>query len=108
MSGFEVDHQKLIKSGQEMSQHGTSASTIATDVQKAEVPTIAWGLLGIECGLYEMYVGMLADLNQHLSDMGQHLDQTSSAMVSTGQAYQQVDQAIQQNMKQIAPETESA
>ncbi len=101
MSGFQVDHQQLIKAGQQISQHGSSSSSIAEDVQKAEVPTLAWGLLGLDCGLYEMYVGMLTDLNQHLSDIGQHLGQTGATMVSTGQAYQQVDQEIQQIMRQL-------
>lgn len=103
MSGFQVDHQQLATAGREISQHGSGSSSIAQQVSAAEVPTTAWGLLGIECGLYEMYLGMLSDLNQHLTDLGQHLDSTGSAMVSTAQAYQQVDQQIQQTMQKLSP-----
>lgn len=105
MTGFVVDHAQLANAGQQISQHGSSSSSIAQQVKAAEVPTLAWGLLGLSCGLYEMYVGMLADLDQHLSDMGQHLDQTGSAMVSNAQAYQQIDQHISQIMRQLDPGT---
>lgn len=108
MPGFAVDHGQLAGAGQQLSQHGSSTSSIAQQVQAAEVPTLAWGLLGVTCGLYEMYLGMRGDLNQHLTDMGQHLDQTGSAMVSNAQAYQDVEQAIATSMRQLDPGTESA
>jgi hypothetical protein len=108
MPGFAVDHSELARAGQQISQHGSSTSGIAKQVQAAEVPTLAWGLLGVSCGLYEMYLGMLNDLDQHLNDMGQHLDQTGSAMVSNAQTYQDVEQAIAKTMQHIAPGTESA
>lgn len=108
MPGFAVDHGQLASAGQQISQQGSSTSSIAQQVKAAEVPTLAWGLLGMTCGLYEMYLGMLNDLDQHLSDMGQHLDQTGSAMVSNAQGYQEVEQQIAKIMQQILPGTESA
>lgn len=108
MTGFAVDHTQLANAGQQISQQGSSSSSIAQQVQAAEVPTVAWGLLGLSCGLYDIYVGMLADLTQHLSDMGQHLDMTGSTMVSNAQAYQQIDQQIATTMQQLDPGTASA
>lgn len=108
MTGFAVDHSQLANAGQQISQQASSSSSIAQQIQAAEVPTLAWGLLGVSCGLYEMYVGMLADLNQHMADMGQHLDMTGSAMMSNAQAYQQIDQQIAGTMRQLDPGTASA
>lgn len=108
MPGFAVDHGQLATAGQQISQHGSSTSSIAQQVQAAEVPTLAWGLLGVTCGLYEMYLGMLNDLNTHLTDMGQHLGQTGSAMVSNAQAYQDIEQQIAKTMRQLEPGTVSA
>lgn len=108
MTGFAVDHEQLANAGQQITAQGGSSSSIAQQVQAAEVPTLAWGMLGVSTGLYGIYVGMLADLNQHLADMGQHLNQTGSTMVSNARAYQQIDQAIAATLRQLDPGTASA
>ena len=103
VTGFAVDHGKLGTAGQQIAQHGRTTATIAQQVQAAEVPTLAWGVLGTTCGLYEMYLAMLADLGQHLDDMGQHLDVTGSALASNAQAYQDVEQQIAALLAAIDP-----
>ena len=108
VTGFAVDHGRLAAAGQQIAQHGSTTASIAQQVQAAEVPTLAWGVLGVSCGLYEMYLGMLADLGRHLGDMGRHLDLTGSALASNAQAYQDVERQVTAVMDQLEPGATSA
>lgn len=108
MTGFSVDHTRLADAGRQVSQYADASAGVAQQVQAAEVPNLAWGLLGVSCGLYEMYVGMLDGLGAHLSDMGTHLDRTGSAMTGTAQAYQQIDERIADTMRELDPGETSA
>lgn len=103
-----VDHKALADSGQEMTGHGGVPQEIAKQVQEAQVPAIAWGMLGYTLQLPEIYLGMLNDLAQHLNDMGVHLQQTGQAMSDTAKSYQETEQQIARMFQQLMSETGSA
>lgn len=105
-NGYQVDQGKLSGAGDAVAQHGQRMEQIKAEVRDAEVPTKAWGLLGIELGLYPIYVSMLTDLEEHLHMSQQHIDGIGRAMKDTAQMYQDFEDAISDVFKGIQKETE--
>jgi hypothetical protein len=101
MSGFTVNTELLAKAGTDISSHGAEAQAIQQQLNGAEVPTLAWGELGMMTGLFPAYLALLNDLRDHLQQMGVHLDNTGGLLGTVKETYEETDKAIATKLKGI-------
>lgn len=104
--GYEVDHEKVTAAGKQVKQHSQQLDHIKAEVREAEVPTKAWGLLGIELGLYSAYVSMLTDLESHLHMSQDHIDTLGEALNDTAKMYRESEKALADVFNGIKADTE--
>lgn len=105
-SGYRVDHAKLDGAGKQVKEQARAIDKIKDDVRAAEVPTDAWGLLGVSLGLFPAYLTMLSDLESHLGMADDHITEVGEVLSQSARAYKDMEDGLTSVLAGLQSDTE--
>lgn len=101
MSDFQVNPDELHNAATNTHSKAQRASSFPARVDAADVPTIAWGMLGLSMGMYPIYQAMLSDLSRHSQGIYEFLNWAGDNLGATADSYRGADETASDQMADI-------
>lgn len=98
--GFEVPAETVISCGKQIGELGSKAEALKSDCEGAQVPDIAWGLLGAAT-TYSSYADLLEKFKTHLDEINKGIASAGEKITQCGEEYQSHDKLTAQELQKI-------
>jgi hypothetical protein len=98
--GFEVNADTVVSCGKQISEMGSKAEQLKSDCEGAQVPNIAWGLLGAAT-TFSSYQDLLEKFKSHLDQIGKGIASAGDKIGKCGEEYQQREKETTEKLQKI-------
>lgn len=98
--GYHAPTAAILKCGTEIGGKAQEVSSIKEKVANAEVPNLAWGILGAAT-TYSSYKDMLEKFKSHMEQISKAIGNAEQAFTETGKHYQETDKQVAGHLEKL-------
>lgn len=99
MPGYNAPHEAIVQCGSDLGNRTGQVDKIKEQVANAEVPPLAWGLIGQFT--HGTYLDMLEKFKSHLEQISDGVAKAGQSFTEAGKSYQDTDQRISADLEKI-------